>query len=344
MESVHNVASIAVDEVNSASSITDVYALKTHYVGQKGVISEKLRNMKSLPAEERASFGKAINIAKASIEQAISKRLEELQQKEQLQKLGNPIDPSLTWQYNSRVQLHILSQVLNRITDIFSKLGYSIVEGPEVDTEWFCFDALNVPQNHPARNENDTFFLKKNAVVKNLPKHSSEDYILRAHTSTTQIRTMLKNKPPVRILSPGRVFRRDTVDATHNFNFYQIEGLCVDENISVADLKGTLDFFVKEFFGKEFKTRFRPSFFPFTEPSFEMDIYAKNLGKFKDRWLEVGGCGIVNEKVFQAVNYDSSKFTGFAFGFGLERLTMLLYNIDDVRRFYTNDERFLNQF
>lgn len=330
--------------IKSVDSVHALQSLKSLYLGPKGHVTGLLKKIKDLPKEEKGAFGQSVNVLKKEIENAIQARLIDLQDQAQLASLGDPIDPSLASSTAGQVPLHPLTQTRKKILEIFQKWGYSVTEGPELETEWFCFDALNIPENHPARNEQDTFFMNKNLSVNSTKKHHDERYLLRTHTSTVQIRTLLKEQVPLKVIAPGRVFRRDTVDATHNFNFHQIEGLCIDENISVVDLKGTLDFFVKEFFGESYKTRLRPSFFPFTEPGFEMDIFVPSLGKFKNQWIEVWGCGMVHPRVFEAVGLAGNKWQGFAFGFGLERLAMLLYGIDDVRCFYQNDVRFLKQF
>lgn len=330
----------AIDRCSSVSQLQDV---KAQYLGPKSQLIACLKSLKTLPQEEKVTVGRNVNELKTLLEHAIVKKTQQLHNQEKLSKLGAPIDPSLLNPYVPTAPLHPLTQTRERILDIFKRLGYSVAEGPEIETEWFCFDALNVPKNHPARAEQDTFFLHGKGCSTTQRK-SDEEFILRTQTSTVQIRSLAQHKPPFRVVSPGRVFRRDTVDATHNFNFHQIEGLCIDKNISVADLKGTLDFFVESFFGKRFETRLRPSFFPFTEPSFEMDIFVHDLGKFHNTWIEVWGCGMVNPNVLRNAGLDADEWQAFAFGFGVERLAMLLYGIEDIRRFYQNDTRFLSQF
>jgi phenylalanyl-tRNA synthetase alpha chain len=213
-----------------------------------------------------------------------------------------------------------------------------------VETEYFCFDALNTPPDHPARDMQDTYYLPLDASFGNVSRNGSERYLLRTHTSTVQIREMLRHKPPVRIVSPGRCYRRDTTDATHSASFHQLECLAVDEGISVKDLKAILDYVFKSLLGKESKVRFRPHFFPYTEPSFEVDFYSGHLAKVGKEWVEIGGCGMVDPNVFEAVGYDPKRWTGYAFGFGLERIAMILSGVDDIRYFYQNDVRFLRQF
>ena len=233
--------------------------------------------------------------------------------------------------------LHPLTQMLDRAIAIFRRMGFALAEGPDVETEWHCFDALNTAPDHPARNEQDTFYLP-------------DGRLLRTHTSTVQIRTMQSAPPPIRVIAPGAAYRRDEVDATHSAQFHQIEGLYVDENVSVADLKGTLEFFLHELFGADAEVRFRPHFFPFTEPSFEVDVKSKAL-KSGEKWLELCGCGMVHPAVFEEINrareddaYDPEKYTGFAFGLGMDRLAMILFGIPDIRLFSQNDLRFLRQF
>ena len=334
----------ALSAIKACESVSSLQNVKTQYLGPKSQIIATLKGLKDLSREEKAIVGQKINAVKSEIENAIATKSKALQNQERLSKLGDKIDPSLLTPYAELTPLHPLTQTRQRILSIFKQLGYSIAEGPEIETEWFCFDALNVPQNHPARAEQDTFFFSPDFKSITTGKKSNENYILRTQTSTVQIRSLAQHKPPFKVVSPGRVFRRDTVDATHNFNFHQIEGLCVDKNISIVDLKGTLDYFVQKFFGKSFKTRLRPRFFPFTEPSFEMDIFVTDLGKFHNTWIEVWGCGMVNPNVFKNAGLDPNEWQAFAFGFGVERLAMLLYGIEDIRRFYQNDVRFLSQF
>lgn len=334
----------ALSVIQSCENVVALQEIKTKFLGPKSVLITALKNLKNLPLEEKIKNGKEINVVKVAIESSLIQKQGELHLQERLKKLGDKIDPSLLGPYSKTVSLHPLTQVRQRILSIFKQLGYSVTEGPELETEWFCFDALNVSKHHPARAEQDTFFLEKGKDVATTSRHADELYLLRTQTSTVQVRALESHTPPFKVIAPGRVFRRDTVDATHNFNFHQIEGLCIDKNISIVDLKGTLDYFVKKFFGKAFKTRMRPSYFPFTEPSFEMDIFVPKLGKFKNIWIEVWGCGMVNQNVLRNANLDPNEWQAFAFGFGVERLAMLLYGIEDIRRFYQNDVRFLEQF
>ncbi len=344
MDDFSQVREIAVREIKEAQSSQSLQAVKTQYLGPKGLLTSFLKDLKSMPLEQKIERGQAINQFKRELEALLDQKHRALEEQARLAQLGQAIDPSLPSPYPSQVPLHPLTQTRNKIIEIFVQLGFSITEGPEIDTEWYCFDALNVTANHPARNEQDTFFFEDDAKVSGVDKKAHERYLLRTQTSTVQIRTLLSHRPPVKVVSPGRVFRRDTVDMTHNFNFHQMEGLWVDKATSLVDLKSTLDHFIHAFFGESYQTRLRPSFFPFTEPSYEMDIFVPSLGKFKNTWLEVLGCGMVHSKVYESVGLDPKEWQGFAFGFGIERLAMLLYGIEDIRRFYHNDERFLKQF
>jgi phenylalanyl-tRNA synthetase alpha chain len=240
---------------------------------------------------------------------------------------------------------HPLTLVREELCRILRKVGFTVADGPEVETEFYCFDALNTPPDHPARNAQDTFYFPPGARFENVSKHRSDErYLLRTHTSSVQVRTMLKGQPPIRIVSPGRVYRRDTTDASHSANFHQIECLYVDRNVTVRDLKALLDYLFEALLGPGTKTRFRPHYFGYTEPSFEVDLSARHLPKVNKDWIEIGGCGIVDPEVFKAVGYDPQIWTGYAFGMGIERLAMTLYGIDDIRVFYQNDLRLLRQF
>jgi phenylalanyl-tRNA synthetase alpha chain len=317
---------------------------KAGFVGPNGSLTAASKSIGKLPNEEKPAFGKKINLTKQALE-AVFKAIEErLEAAELAAKLGPPIDPTLPHPNALPGTEHPLTQTRERIIEIFRKIGFTVEDGPELETEFYCFDALNTPASHPARDMQDTYFLPENFQLAGEKKRDSESFILRPHTSAVQIRTMTKRKPPVRILSPGRCFRRDTVDATHSANFHQVEGLYVDTDVTVRDLKALLDYFVKELFGSDAKTRFRPSFFPFTEPSFEMDVQTSNLKKLSGTWIEIMGCGMVDPNVFGHVGYDPEEVSGYAFGMGIERITMILHGIDDIRHFYQNDLRFLQQF
>lgn len=259
-------------------------------------------------------------------------------------RIGPPVDPSLPVPGEAKGGQHPLTKVREEIIHIFRRVGFSVAEGPEVETEYYCFDALNTPSDHPARDLQDTYYFPPQTRFANISQKEKERYLLRTHTSSVQIRTMLETKPPIRIVSPGRCFRRDTADATHSANFHQIEGLYVDRKVSVRDLKALLDYFIKSLLGPSAKTRFRPHFFPYTEPSFEVDFSASHLGKVGSQWIEIAGCGLVHPSVFESVGYDSKEWSGFAFGMGIERIAMILHGVDDIRYFYQNDQRFLQQF
>ncbi|MEP6810838.1 MAG: phenylalanine--tRNA ligase subunit alpha [Chthoniobacterales bacterium] len=306
------------------------------YLGKGGSISEWSERMKSLSKEEKPVVGKLLNEARTAVAAAIEKRAAEFRSQAEAAELAD-IDISLPGTPSELGALHPLTQMLDRATAIFRRMGFAVAEGPDVETEWYCFDALNTAPDHPARNEQDTFYLP-------------DGRLLRTHTSTVQIRTMQSAPPPIRVIAPGAAYRRDEVDATHSAQFHQIEGLYVDENVSVADLKGTLEFFLKELLGADTAIRFRPHFFPFTEPSFEVDVKSKAL-KSGEKWLELAGCGMVHPAVYEEVNrargddaYDPEKYSGFAFGLGMDRLAMILFDIPDIRLFAQNDLRFLRQF
>lgn len=315
--------------------------VKASFFGSSGKIRALFKLLSEASSTDKPRLGQEINRCKLAIESIFAKKLQVLEEQELDRRLGERPDPSIPVEYSGGI--HPLSRIQERMVDIFRRVGFSIALSTELETGWFCYDALNMPDSHPARDTHDSFFLSPELALDNVSKHESEGYILRSHTSTVQVRTMLSEEPPLRILSPGRTFRRDTTDATHSPVFHQCEGLVVDESIGVADLKAVLDFFFKELFGNRCETRFRPSFFPFTEPSFEVDFRAPHLGKLGDSWIEVAGCGTVNPKVFDAVGYDPMKWSGYAFGFGIERIAMLMYGVDDIRLFYQNDTRFLRQ-
>ena len=312
--------------------------------GPNGSLTQVMKRMGTLPKEEKPAMGKRINEAKAAINNLFAAVVKRLETAELAAKLGPAIDPTLPAIDLARGAVHPISQVRREIVSLFRRIGFSVAEATEVETEYHCFDALNIPSDHPARDMQDSYYLPANVRVNNVGKHADENYLLRTHTSTVQIRTMLKETPPIRIVAPGRCFRRDTPDATHSANFHQVEGLYVDKDVTLLDLKATLDHFVKTLFGPKAKTRLRPSFFPFTEPSFEMDFFSPDLGKLSNKWLEIMGCGMVDPEVFKAVEIDPAAYTGFAFGMGIERIAMILQGVDDIRYYYQNDVRFLKQF
>jgi phenylalanyl-tRNA synthetase alpha chain len=326
----------AAREIDFAPNEKVLEAVRVKFLGRGGSVSEWSDKMKSLPKEEKPAIGKLLNEVRIAITAAVEARTENFRGEKELAAVAN-IDLSLPGTPHERGALHPLTQMLDRSIAIFRRMGFALAEGPDIETEWHCFDALNTPADHPARNEQDTFYLP-------------DGRLLRTHTSTVQIRTMESAPPPIRVIAPGAAYRRDEIDATHSAQFHQIEGLYVDENVSVADLKGTLEFFLRELFGADTAVRFRPHYFPFTEPSFEIDVKSSAL-KGGEQWVEVCGCGMVHPAVFEAVNqsrhdnaYDPEKWTGFAFGLGMDRLAMILFDIPDIRLFAQNDLRFLKQF
>jgi phenylalanyl-tRNA synthetase alpha chain len=326
----------ALAEVAAATDEQALDATRVRYLGRSGSISEWADRMKSLNKEERPIVGKLLNEAREAVTAAVQQTADLLRTTKEASELAN-IDISLPGTAAELGTLHPLTQMLDRGIGIFRRMGFALAEGPDIETEWHCFDALNTAPDHPARNEQDTFYLP-------------DGRLLRTHTSTVQIRTMESAPPPIRVIAPGAAYRRDEVDATHSAQFHQIEGLYVDEGVSVADLKGTLEFFLRELFGSDSQVRFRPHYFPFTEPSFEIDVKSKSL-KSGEKWLEVCGCGMVHPAVFEEVNkargdnaFDPEEWTGFAFGLGMDRLAMILFDIPDIRLFAQNDLRFLRQF
>ena len=326
--------------VDAASDIKTLEELKNKYLGRKGEIQSISKNLPDIPIEERKKIGQALNKLKIDVESSLENRFKSInshasavnKEKIDITLPGNPVN------YASK---HPLTQVTDEISKIFATLGFQAALGPDIESDYYNFEALNIPPEHPARDMHDTFYVKDEKVGSTL---------LRTHTSPVQIRVMEKFQPPIRIIVPGRVYRNEAIDATHSAVFHQIEGLAVDDNITFADLKATLATFAKKMFGAKTAVRFRPSYFPFTEPSAEMDVQCifcggqgcricKNSG-----WLETLGCGMVNPKVFDYVKYDRERYTGFAFGMGVERITMLKFGVDDMRLFYENDLRFLQQF
>ena len=330
--------------ISQTKSAAEVSELSAGITGPKGSLTLLMKSIPTLDVKERPAAGKLINVAKNKIETIIKSSYEKFENEKLIKSLGAAQDITLPYTDFSAGTIHPLTQTIRRICDIFKKIGFTVAEATDVDTEWYCFDALNTPQDHPARDAQDTLFLPESAEFANVNKHEKELYLLRSHTSTVQIRTMLKEKAPVRILAPGRAFRRDTVDATHSANFHQIECLYIDKNVSLTDLKAVLDYMFKELFGEDAKTRLRPSFFPFTEPSFEVDFMSANLGKLSNKWIEIMGCGMVDPNVLKNVGIDPNEWSGYAFGLGVERVAMLVHSIDDIRNFYANDLRFLKQF
>ena len=326
----------ALHEIESATDAQALEAARVRYLGRNGSISAWGDRMKTLDAEERPVVGRLLNEVRNAVTAAIDQRTEKFRSRQESDSLAK-IDISLPGTPHERGSLHPLTQMLDRGIQIFRRMGFALADGPDIETEWHCFDALNTPPDHPARNEQDTFYLP-------------DGRLLRTHTSTVQIRAMQAALPPIRVIAPGAAYRRDEVDATHSAQFHQIEGLYVDENVSIADLKGTLEFFMHELFGADTAVQFRPHYFPFTEPSLEIFVKSKAL-KRGEQWIEVAGSGMVHPAVFDEVNkvrgddaYDPDKWTGFAFGLGMDRLAMILFDIPDIRLFVQNDLRFLKQF
>ncbi len=328
---------IYADAIEALASVTDangVNELSIQFLGRKGRLTQFLRNISSLPAEERPQAGKRANEIKRSLENEFKNALD--RQASAAPPVTDRIDVSLPGRVPEKGSLHPITQITNRICDIFSLMGFDVAEGPEVESDYYNFEALNIPKNHPARDMQDTFYV-------------SDGVVLRTHTSPNQVRVMEKRKPPVHIIVPGKVYRCDS-DLTHTPMFHQVEGLVVDRHVSFADLKGTLTAFVHQMFDEETTLRFRPSFFPFTEPSAEVDIRCVICrGKgcrvcSQTGWLEILGSGMVHPALFENVGYDTNQYTGFAFGIGVERIAMLKYGIDDIRRYFDNDYRFLSQF
>jgi len=337
MHSLHDLQSLAEAAIAQAHDLPSLEKVRVEYLGKNGHITEHLKNLKNLPDTERQAAGKVINDIKHVITEQLSVSKTLLAQKsidEQLSK--ERIDVTLPARGMGVARLHPITLTMEKVCELFSQMGFSIAEGPEVETEYYNFEALNIPAHHPARAMHDTFYFPNGTL-------------LRTHTSSVQIRVMEKHKPPLRIIAPGRVYRYES-DVTHTPMFHQVEGLIVDEGITFASLKGTLNAFLAAFFEQDVATRFRGSYFPFTEPSAEVDMACvKCQGKGcrickQTGWLEILGCGMVHPRVLQCVNIDEERYTGFAFGMGIERLAMLRYGVDDIRRYFDNDYKFLQQF
>jgi len=337
-EKLEAIKESALKELKEAASKVDLENIRVKYLGKKGELTQILRGMGALTAEERPIVGKVANEVREALENFIEDASSNIKAKEKELRLKKEvIDISMPGNKKVLGKRHPLAQTLETMQDIFLSMGFSIVEGPEVELDYYNFEALNIPKNHPARGEQDTFYINDNIV-------------LRTQTSPLQIRTMEKQKPPIKVIAPGKVYRSDAVDASHSPIFYQMEGLVIDKGITFADLKGTLDLFAKKMFGENLKTKFRPHHFPFTEPSAEMDAtcfvcegegckLCKGSG-----WIEILGCGMVHPQVLRNCGIDPEVYSGFAFGFGIDRMVMLNYGIDDIRQLYESDVRFLNQF
>lgn len=337
-EKLQSIRALAEQAMSASKDARELDAIRVKYLGKKGEVTALMKNMRNLSPEERPAFGQLVNDLRASIEAGLAEnkaRLEAIALESKLK--SETIDVTMPGESVTIGTKHPISTVLDEVKDIFIGMGFSIGEGPEVEKDWYNFEALNIPKDHPARDTQDTFYISDNVV-------------LRTQTSPIQIRTMEHKKPPIRIIAPGRVFRSDAVDATHSPLFHQIEGLVVDKGIHMSDLKGILEMFAKKLYGDDTVVRFRPHHFPFTEPSAEMDMqcfqcHGEGCPLCKgEGWIEILGCGMVHPKVLEVCGIDPDEYSGYAFGVGLERIVMSRYKINDIRMFYENDVRFLHQF
>ncbi len=337
LNDIQSIKDLAFEEIDKTNSLKDVHDLKVKYLGKKGILTSKIKSMGTIPKEDRPEFGRILNEVKKHIEELLSRR-ENIFKASELKKSlqTHRIDVTVPGFFIPFGHLHPVTHVLDEIIDIFVSLGFNVEEGPEIELDFYNFEALNMPKDHPARDMQDTFYI-------------SDDIVLRTHTSPVQVRVMEKNTPPLRIIAPGKVYRCDA-DISHIPMFHQLEGFMVDKHIRMSDLKGVLELFVHRVFGADTSLRFRPSFFPFTEPSAEIDIscvickgsgcnVCKGTG-----WIEILGAGMINPRVYELSGYNPDLYTGFAFGLGIERVAMLKYGIDDIRLFPENDKRFLEQF
>jgi phenylalanyl-tRNA synthetase alpha chain len=339
LDEIEPVKQAALAQLGAASDLAQLEQARVDFLGSHGKFTGLMKQLGALPKEEKPAAGKAVNAAKVELEAALAARRGELELRAALP--TEPTDFTLPGRRRPLGKLHPLTQVTEDIVRSFRKIGFVVADGPEVENEYYCFDALNTPADHPARDTQDTFFLQAPGEQGGKPAAGT---LLRTHTSSVQIRVMEKQAPPVRIIVPGRVYRRDNADATHNPTFHQVEGLYVDRGVTVSDLKGTVEFVFRELMGEETRIRFRPHYFSYTEPSFEIDFSSGLTRKMGKEWLEIAGCGMVHPKVFENVGYDPEVWTGWAFGFGIERIAMIRYGINDIRLFYENDTRFLRQF
>ncbi|GGM23542.1 phenylalanine--tRNA ligase subunit alpha [Pseudomonas asuensis] len=333
MENLEALVSQALEAVQQTEDTTVLEQLRVSYLGKKGELTQVMKTLGNLPAEERPKIGALINAAKERVQDALNARKQFLEEAALAEKLAaERIDVTLPGRGQATGGLHPITRTLERIERLFTGIGYSVAEGPEIEDDYHNFEALNIPGHHPARAMHDTFYFNATRL-------------LRTHTSPVQIRVMEQQQPPIRIICPGRVYRCDS-DQTHSPMFHQVEGLVIDEKVSFADLKSTIIEFLREFFEEELEVRFRPSYFPFTEPSAEVDIrrHVNKDGQLTPSWLEVLGCGMVHPNVLQMAGIDPEKYQGFAFGMGVERLAMLRYGVNDLRLFFDNDLRFLAQF
>ncbi len=337
-EKLQQITQKALAQISEVESLDRLNEIRVAFLGKKGELTEVMKGMRDVPAEERPSVGQWVNEARSSIEAALEKVKENMTAKlREAKLLSEVIDVTLPAKKNNVGHRHPNTIALEEVERIFVGMGYEVVEGPEVEYDYYNFEALNIPANHPAKDEQDTFYI-------------GNDILLRTQTSPVQVRTMEKGKLPIRMIAPGRVFRSDEVDATHSPSFHQIEGLVIDKHITFADLKGTLAQFAVELFGPDTKVKFRPHHFPFTEPSAEVDVTCFKCGGKGCRmckgsgWIEILGCGMVHPRVLEMSGINPDEYTGFAFGVGLERIALLKYEIDDMRLLYENDTRFLKQF
>ena len=337
-ENLMNIQNVALNEIEEAKDSSALEELRIKYLGKKGELTTILRSMGNLSKEERPVVGKMVNDVKKVVEEKLEVKVRAIKEAEKNEKLASEvIDITLPGKKNVLGNRHPLELTIEKMKNIFMSMGFTVEDGPEVELDHYNFEALNIPKNHPARSEQDTFYINENLV-------------LRTQTSGVQVRTMENQTPPIKMISPGKVYRSDSVDATHSPIFYQMEGLVIDKGVTFADLKGTLDLFYKKMFGDNVKTKFRPHHFPFTEPSAEMDVTCfvcggKGCNVCKGSgWIELLGCGMVHPNVLRNAGIDPEVYSGFAFGFGVDRMVMLNYGLDDIRLLYESDMRFLNQF
>jgi len=357
LDQIEPVKQSALAELRAAPDLGALEQARVNFLGSNGQFTGLMKQLGTLAKEEKPAAGKAINSAKVELEAALAQRRAELELKAALPQ--EPTDFTLPGRRRALGKLHPLTQVTEDIVRSFRKIGFVVADGPEVEDDYHCFDALNTPADHPARDAQDTFYLSAEVGMRSAESGSrtaatdgtlstinsnQPSGLLRTHTSSVQIRVMEKQQPPVRIIVPGRVYRRDNADATHNPTFHQVEGLYVDRSVTVGDLKGTVEFVFKELMGEETRIRFRPHYFSYTEPSFEIDFSSALTRKMGKEWLEIAGCGMVHPQVLENVGYDSEVWNGWAFGFGIERVAMIRYGITDIRLFYESDVRFLKQF
>jgi phenylalanyl-tRNA synthetase alpha chain len=337
-EQIEKLVSTAISELLGCKTAADLEAWRIKYLGTKGLVKDLMKLLGTVPKEEKPAMGQKVNAAKDQLTLAFETKLAQLGGGQAASRDAIDVtEPGEKQQIGNR---HILNKVIDELTELFGRMGFSVASGPEVEDEFHNFIALNIPKQHPARDPLDNFYLSGALDRAQGAQGDAPALLLRTQTSTVQIRVMEKQKPPIRVVIPGKVYRPDTVDQTHLFQFNQLEALVIDKHVTMVDLKSTVLQFVKAYFGPDTKVRFRPSFFPFTEPSAEVDVFFED----KQRWIELGGCGMVHPNVLKAVNIDPEEYSGWAFGFGIERIAMRKYAIEDIRLFVENDVRFLSQF